>query len=85
MLGGKENNHYLCNRIYVERLSIVFFDLGGFQGLVLNVNPPNSREGSKRARKIDHKPSAVRSKVFFMVIYVLRGESTEKYTSPSFL
>ena len=34
--------------------------------LVLNVNPPNSREGSKRARKIDHKPSAVRSKVFFV-------------------
>lgn len=33
---------------------------------MLNVNPPNSREGSKRARKIDHKPSAVRSKVFFI-------------------
>jgi hypothetical protein len=66
MLGGKGNYRYLCIRIYVERLSIVFFSLGNFQGFVLNVNPPRSREGSKRARKIDHKPSAVRSKVFLL-------------------
>ena len=39
-----------------------------FPRIVLNVNPPNSREGSKRARKIDHKPSAVRSKVFFFYL-----------------
>ena len=65
-----EKTSKFAREFYVDRLSIVF-RLGHFPRIVLNVNPPKFREECKRSRKIDHEPSAVKLKVFFMYSYWL--------------